>query len=84
MSQQAEAEPSPLAAMISSVAEGNPVTNLDRDILKLKLVGQAQQGGASWALIARALKYPSGREAKRDIHKLRDRVKRAERLGSAP
>jgi hypothetical protein len=85
MTAPAEQEPaSPLAAMISDVADGKPLTHLDRDILKLKLVDKAQKDGASWAVIARALKYPSGREAKRDIHKLRDRVKRAERLGSAP
>ena len=76
---------SPLAAMISTIAGGSPVTHLDRDILKLKLVDQAQQDGATWAAIARALKYPSGPEAKRDIRKLRAEVRKAQlTLGSPP
>ena len=85
-SPQAEAEQdSPLAAIISDVADGKPITRLDRDILKLKLVDQAQQDGASWAVIARALKYESGPEAKRDIRELRAEVRKAQlTLGSPP
>ena len=72
---------SPVAAMVSSIADGHPVTPLDRDILKLNLTAQALENGVPWAVIARALRYPSGREAKRDIHKLRARVRRAQADG---
>jgi hypothetical protein len=67
---------SSLAAIISTIADGQTVTALDRDILKLKLVDQAQENGVSWDIIARVLRYPSGRQAKRDIHRLRAKVRR--------
>jgi hypothetical protein len=75
---------SPLAAMISAVADGQLITGQDKAVLALKLIDQAQERGASWAVIARVLGIPSGKQAKKDVHALREQVKRAERLGSRP
>ena len=56
-----EPEPdSPLAAMISALAE----------------VDRAQKQGKSWNDIADEFGYPSGRQAKKIIHAIRDQVKR--------
>lgn len=77
-------ETSPLAAMISAVADGKPLTNLDAARLRVLMADQAIERGLTWAQIARVYGYPSGKQAKKMIHGLRDRVKRAERLGSAP
>jgi hypothetical protein len=65
-----------LAAMIGTVAEGNPATDLDRALLRLDLVRAAQDKGLSWAAIGTALGYPSGRQAKKAIHDLKARVQR--------
>ena len=72
------AEGSPLAAMISAVAEGKPLTSLDKARLRLALVDQAQARGLSWAAIATAFGYPSGKQAKKMVHALRERVLRAD------
>jgi hypothetical protein len=61
--------------MISSVADGQPVTALDKAVLRLKLVRQAQDRGLSWAALG-AVYGKSGREMKRDVHKLTARVRR--------
>src|ERR1035441_5299447 len=60
-----------LAAMIGTVAEGNPATDLGRALLRLDLVRAAQDKGLSWAAIGTALGYPSGRQAKKAIHDLK-------------
>ena len=52
--------------------------------MRLLMVDQALERGLSWNLIAVAFGYPSGKQAKKIIHALRDRVQRAERLGSRP
>jgi hypothetical protein len=65
-----------LAAMIGTVAEGNPATDLDRALLRLDLVRAAQDKGLSWAAIGTALGYPSGRQAKKAVHDLKARVQR--------
>jgi hypothetical protein len=65
-----------LAAMIGTVVEGNPATDLDRALLRLDLVRAAQDKGLSWAAIGTALGYPSGRQAKKAIHDLKARVQR--------
>jgi hypothetical protein len=72
-----------LAAMIGTVAEGNPAT----DLLRLSLVKAAQDKGLTWAQIGAALGYQSGREAKKAVHGVRVRVKREQAaggLGSRP
>jgi hypothetical protein len=67
---------SSLAAMIGTVAEGDRTTDLDRALLRLKLVRAAQDKGLSWASIGAALGYPSGRQAKKAVHGLEARVRR--------
>ena len=81
----APAEPdSPLAAMITAVADGQPLTRHDKDRMRLLLVDQALGRGLTWNMIALAFGYPSGKQAKKIINGLRTRVKRAERLSSQP
>ena len=74
---------SPLAAMISAIAGGKPVTALDVARARVEAVDTALKAGASWAAIG-AVYGLSGREAKKKVHGLREQVKRAERLGCPP
>ena len=62
---------SPLAAMVSAVADGKPVTALDVAKARVEAVDQALKTGVSWAAIG-AVYGISGREAKKKIHGLRD------------
>lgn len=71
----AQEQDSSLAAMIGTVAGGNPATTLDRDMLRLKLVQQAKDRGLSWADIG-ALYGFTGKEMKRDVHALDRQVQR--------
>ena len=45
------------------------VTDLDADLLRLKMITVAKERGMSWAMIGRGLGM-TGREAKRHAHKL--------------
>ena len=74
---------SPLAAMISAIAGGKPVTALDAARARVEAVDQALKAGASWAAIG-AVYGLTGPEAKKRVHGLREQVKRAERLGCPP
>ena len=74
MSTEAEQD-SPLAAMISTVREGQLVTSLDKAILRLQMVQQAQDRGLTWAQIG-SVYGMTGREMKREVHKLTARVQR--------
>ena len=71
----AQEQDSSLAALIGTVAGGQPVTPLDKAMLRLKLVHQAKGRGLSWAQIG-SLYGVTGREMKRDIHALDRRVQR--------
>jgi DhnA family fructose-bisphosphate aldolase class Ia len=73
---------SPLAAMISAVADGQLLTRQDKDRMRLLMVDEALERGLTWNMIAVACGYPSGKQAKKIIHSLRERVQQAERLGS--
>ena len=77
-------EDSPLAAMITAVADGQILTRHDKDRLRLLMVDQALGRRLTWNMIAVAFGYPSGKRAKKIIHGLRTRVQRAERLSSRP
>ena len=68
-------EGSPLAAMISTLADGKPVTVLEIAALRLHLIDEAIGRGTSWATLGR-LYGTSGRQLKRDVHKLRAQVRR--------
>jgi hypothetical protein len=63
-----------LAAMIGTVAEGQQATSLDKAVLRLQLVRQAQDRGLSWAQIGSVYGL-SGREMKREVHHLARRVR---------
>ncbi len=85
------AEDSPLAALISAVRGGQPLTALDQARMRLLMTDQALERGLSWAQIATAFGYPSGKQARKIIHDLRARVQREmrlaenrEQLGSQP
>lgn len=69
-----------LAAMVAALAEGRPAGDLQRAILRLKLITEAQTAGATWNAIATALRYPSGRQLKRDTRLLAAQVTRELRL----
>ena len=71
----AEEQDSSLADLIGAVADGNPVTALDRDMLRLKLVTQAKDRGLTWTQIG-TLYGATGKEMKRDVHALDRRVQR--------
>jgi len=64
-----------LAALIGAIADGQPATPLDKDLLRLKLVHQAKDRGLSWAQIG-TLYGLTGKAMKRDIHALGRRVQR--------
>ena len=71
----AEEQDSALAAMISTLADGKPVTVLAVAALRLRLIDEAIGRGTSWATLGR-LYGTSGRQLKRDVHKLRAQVRR--------
>ena len=62
-----------LAFIAGAIADGKPVTPLDKAILRLRLVRQAQDRGLSWAQIGSVYGI-SGKEMKREIHHLARRV----------
>ncbi len=72
----AEEQDSPLAAVLAAIADGQPVTSLQVAAARLEQTGALRAQGATWAAIGKALGGISGRQAKRDTHKLAARVKR--------
>ena len=78
------AEDSPLAAMITAVRDGQPLTRHDKDRMRLLMTDEALARGLTWNNIAAAYGYPSGKQAKKIIHALRERIQQAERLSSRP
>ena len=66
---------SPIAAMISTLADGKPVSHLEIAALRLHLIDQAITRGTTWAALGK-LYGTSGRQLKRDVHKLRAKVRR--------
>jgi hypothetical protein len=69
-----------LTAMVTRLAEGHPAGDLEKAILRLKLIKEAQAAGASWTAIAAALNYPSGKQLKKDTARLHEHVTRQLRL----
>ena len=58
-----------LAALTGTMGEKKPDTDLDRNLLRLRLVVEAQQRGVSWRVIGEAMGC-SGKEAKRAMKQL--------------
>jgi hypothetical protein len=46
-----------------------PLSVHDAVMLRLRLINDAQERGATWAELARALGYPSAKAAKNDVKK---------------
>ena len=44
-----------LAALTGTVSEAKPETELDRSLMRLRLVMEAQRRGASWTMIGAAM-----------------------------
>ena len=72
----AQEQDSPLAAMITAVAEGKPLTALQQAHMRVLTVDEAVRRGVTWAAIAALFGYPSVKEARKVIRDLRGRVQR--------
>ena len=70
-----EQEDSALAALTGTITERKPVTDLDRTLLRLRLVAEAKDRGISWTVIGRALGC-SGKEAHRRMKQLAAQAQR--------
>jgi hypothetical protein len=73
--QAAEAADAALAALTGTITERKPVTDLDRAMLRLRLVADAKDRGIPWAVIGRALGC-SGKEAHRNMKLLAAQTQR--------
>ena len=72
-----------LAAVLAAVAEGKPVTAAQVAAALLEQTDALRARGATWAAIG-AASGVSGRQAKRDAHKLAAKVKRETAARVAP
>lgn len=71
-----DAENAALAALSGTVTEQRPDTGLARNMLRLRLVLEAQRAGASWRVIGEALGGISGKAAKRHMKLLAAKTQR--------
>jgi hypothetical protein len=46
-------------------------------MLALRMINDAQESGATWAIIAEALGYPNAKAAKNDVKKVARRLEKA-------
>lgn len=58
-----------LAALTGTVTQRKPETDLDRNLLRLRLLAEAKDRGIPWAVIGRS-QGVSGKQAKRDAKAL--------------
>lgn len=72
----AEEEDAALAALSGTITESRPDGGLQRNMLRLRLVLDAQKAGASWAVIGQALGGISGKAAKRQMKHLAAKTQR--------
>jgi hypothetical protein len=70
-----EQEDSALAALTGTITERKPVTDLDRAMMRLRLVAEAKDRGISWTVIGNALGC-SGKEAHRRMKALAAQTQR--------
>jgi len=71
----AEEQDSGLAALIGAMAEGRLLTDPEKDELRRGLIRMKKNGNVSWAVIGSVYGI-SGKEMKRQAHKLDRRVQR--------
>lgn len=64
-----------LAALTGTITETKPGTDLERNLLRLRLIGEAKTRGVSWTVIGAALGV-SGKEAKRTVKHLAAQTQR--------
>ena len=65
-----EEQDTALAALTGTAGERKPVTELDRNMLRLRLARDAKMAGVPWAAIGRALGGISGKAAKAEMKRL--------------
>ena len=70
-----EQEDSALAALTGTITERKPVTDLDRDMMRLRMVAEAKGQGIPWTAIGAALGC-SGKEAHRKMKLLAAQTQR--------
>jgi hypothetical protein len=66
---------SALAALTGTITERKPVTDLERDMLRVRLIALAKEQHVPWAAIGSALGV-DGKAAKRNFHALARRTQR--------
>ena len=77
-----EQEDSALAALTGTITERKPVTDLDRDMMRLRMVAEAKGQGIPWTAIGAALGC-SGTEAHRKMKRLAAQTQRTMLLEKA-
>jgi hypothetical protein len=70
-----EEQDAALASLAGSTTERKPGTDLDRDLLRIRLVAEAREMGRSWAAIGACFGMP-GQECKSHVKRLAARVNR--------
>ena len=70
-----EQQDSALAALAGTVTQSKPDTDLERDLLRLRLVWEAKQRGVTWAAVGAAMGM-SAKEAKHHMKRLAARTQR--------
>jgi hypothetical protein len=74
------AEDPELTAMVEALADGKPAGDLERAILRLKLITEARARGLSWNKLAVALRCSSGKQLRKETARLAEHVSRQLRL----
>ena len=70
-----EQQDSALAALTGTITERRPASQLERDMLRVKLIAQAKEQGVPWPVIGSALGV-DGKRARKDFHALARRTQR--------
>jgi hypothetical protein len=73
---------SALAALTGTITERKPASQLERDMLRVRLIAQAKERGVPWPVIGNALGV-DGKQAKKDFHALARRTQRTMLLAKA-
>ena len=77
-----EQQDSALAALTGTITERRPASQLERDMLRVKLIAQAKEQGVPWPVIGSALGV-DGKRARKDFHALARRTQRTMLLEKA-
>jgi len=66
--------------MVEALAGGKPAGDLEKAILRLKLITEARGRGLSWNKLAVVLRCSSGKQLKKETRRLTEDVSRQLRL----